>query len=233
MHFYFDIAWLLILHTLLRRPHHHHRQQYQWHVLRKLLRWTLDLLFRTGLQIRFVDVKLQSILACLGFYLRIRQIQKVRMASGWMCLGACMFCFAWSCVRDLVFMFSKSNRGETTIGQEAPRVWAIFKTSFLIAFFLIKNKQTLACKKTGQEEVAGVSDRFGSGFLCVLILMVYMPLSEIFSVVPGRQGKITKLCLCLNRCVFVIECSLCAFVWILGVCVRGLYFLMLSGRWWL
>ena len=53
--------------------------------------------------------------------------------------------------------------------------------------------------------------------------MVYMPVSEIFSVVPGRQGQITKLCLYLNRCAFVIECSLCAFVWILGVCVCGLY----------
>ena len=52
--------------------------------------------------------------------------------------------------------------------------------------------------------------------------MVYMPLSDIFSVVLGRQGKITKLCLYLNRCVFVIECSLCAFI--LGVCVCGLYF---------
>ena len=51
-----------------------------------------------------------------------------------------------------------------------------------------------------------------------------MPLSDIFIVVLGRQGKITELCLYLNRCVFVIACSLCAFVWILGVCMCGLYF---------
>ena len=35
--------------------------------------------------------------------------------------------------------------------------------------------------------------------------MVCMPLSEIFSVVPGRQGQITNWCLDLNQCVFVMN----------------------------